>query len=394
MGGVNVAVKHPGDTYAASIKRVVPLQVWSGVKLQRRIDRGLSVFERFIIEALLKLGACDASEISTITGLEERLCAWWLDNAVYLGLANRVGDNKYSAIIDRCEKAASAGTCVGSTTDEVSILWLPVSNDFIILGQRENLVRTLSRVRPVASYPVEPSQIGRARSDLLNTALAAGQVYGAKGSSVVKFDDDDVNVSETTPAYLMEVEMPVRASTDVEATFYSELRGGKKASKNRQRSVSYVRKQCRIPTAERMMCEANELSDTVLSQAYPEIVNLGLNNPRKVDGLVVAEMSREWTLRSARERLIDPHPRLSITLNGEVCVEFSCELVAQDGEVKSMVALDDAVRELLAAEDIVDEFDAVLSDHDLSSSEVRERLWQLREYSAIYQMREREDFLQ
>ncbi|RLA47058.1 MAG: hypothetical protein DRR42_17865, partial [Gammaproteobacteria bacterium] len=268
---LKVGFRHPGDVYAASIKRIVPLQIWSGVKLQRHTSRGLSVFERFTVEALLQLGTCRADELSEITGIEESLAAWWLDGAELTGLASRVGERKYMANIEQCIEAASSGAVIGVATDEITVAWLPISNDFIALGQGDELVRTLNRVRPVASYPLPEPDSGILRADLLNSGLPKGCIYGAQEFSIIEFDSDGVRVEEAIPSYLMEVEIPSEESTDTQVVFYTELGGKKETGKKGRLSRSLARESCRIPLMQNTVSDLNCLSDSIFSTAVSDI---------------------------------------------------------------------------------------------------------------------------
>lgn len=391
-GNLKVGVTYPGDIYAASVKQIVPLQIWNGVKLQRHTSRGLSVFERFTIEALLQLGTCSAGELSEITGIEEGLSAWWLDGAELTGLANRIGEQRYAANIEQCIEAASSGAVMGVAADEITIAWFPVSNDFIALGQGDELVRTLSRVRPVASYPVPEQDSTALRSDLLNSALSKGCVYGVKGASIQEFDVDDVRIGEVIPSFLMEIELPDEGATDTQVVFYTESGGKKESGKKGKLSKSLIRESCRIPLMQNTTSDLRHLSDSIFSKAVFEIEQGGLISPRKSRETIMADMSREWAVESAKKGRIDRHPRISITLNREVHLELSCDLSATDDIVKSMMALDDAVGELLSAEDMLEKLNEVIVRTNVPQEELIERLWQLSEFGAVYRIRELEDF--
>jgi hypothetical protein len=291
--------------------------------------------------------------------------------------------------VDDCLSALENGVCATVTKESASVIWFPMSNEFVLLGKAEPLLQKLSRLKAVASFPVDEADVERRRSDMLNSALAEGSVYGDIASSVSHFADGEECVGELVSSYDMELELSDESAGEVQVAFYSKA---KKKAGSGNKGAALMRVEARLPWMDRGMSKAFGVAEEILASAKPKIESFGLSDLRQENGRLTATMGDTWVERESRHRLLDKHPRISVIIGNEVFVEQSCELEPQHEGIAKALAFDSAIKGFQDSEDPLLELDRLLMEGALSETEVRTRLWQIREFGALYRLREQEDF--
>jgi hypothetical protein len=374
----------------AFLTQTVPMQVWTGVVLTEEVSSGLSVFDRFTLECLIQLGTCRVEDLCEVIGIDNGLATWWLESVEMKGLANKLGEATFTPNIDLCVDALASNSIQMKTETEKTIVWFAQTSEMIVLSPQDTMIKTLSKVEPTARFPFPSSVGGTSRGELIGQSLEKGLLYGDAVHSIVEVSDSKTLDEDTCPAYQLEVNLDKieDATTKVNIYGFPAIKGARAAKAKRD----MVRHSMTIPTLRQFM-DASLSKVGELSKSLCEAMeNEGFSEPKMLDNRAVATLEYDKARSMIEAALLNCHKRIRFVIDGEMAYEIPLELVPADDKVASLIHLDGAVR-IFLDEALSDEpLERICIEYGVSEEGISQRLWQLKHYAVIYQLRERGDF--
>ena len=122
--------------------------------------------------------------------------------------------------------------------------------------------------------------------------------------------------------------------------------------------------------------------------------NVGLLDPKIQGGSGQATLDYEKARKMAEQALLGCNKRISFVIDGEIEYEIPLLLVHSDDRVAALIHLDVAVKQLLSTKASASILAEICEEFDVTKKNVVHRLWRLKQYAAIYQLREEQDFLE
>ena len=107
-----------------------------------------------------------------------------------------------------------------------------------------------------------------------------------------------------------------------------------------------------------------------------------------------ATLDYEKAREMAEQALLDCNKRISFVIDGEIEYEIPLLLVHSDERVAALIHLDVAVKQLLATKASASVLADICEEFGVTKKDVVLRLWRLKQYAAIYQLREEQDFFE
>jgi len=136
-----------------------------------------------------------------------------------------------------------------------------------------------------------------------------------------------------------------------------------------------------------------------MSDAHDSICNalrqkFGLIDVQDIGGRLSAIVTKEGAERMSSQWLLLNEFGLGVRIKGEI--EYTIRLDIQpspaDQTVQKMFILDKTIQRILAIQGDLKAVEEVCREAGVHLPEVFERLWQLKQFCKIYELREREDF--
>lgn len=382
----------PRHVVAMVREALVPMLLWPSVPVLRRVEEGLTILERLIIEGALAMCPIRAEDVEEVTGVPQDVVVRIAGRLCGLGVLRTAADGYYAE-----EEPARAALERNSVTEHrpgrLTFLYLPGTDELLAFegGPRRPEAPPLHLIEPAVNWPV-PEVLGNSsRAVLLQQRIRAREVVGLPDSIVDAEVSDDV-LPDRCPAYRCRGHVRSKAGdVTLELDVVDEF-------------GRMVRK-CVIPGAAGLAGAWQRLAEQV-EQVFEQW--------RAEGGAVDATRSGpvEWMVRldgRAADRAVRDGVTLSrparVTISTQdtaVELEVLCEpvdaaaarLFAMHHAVQSVVrvpahkltpgALDAAAKNACVAYG--------LDDHVLAASDIQQRLWSDGRYQHVYALRSVTDF--
>lgn len=380
---------------ALTVDRVwLPMCVWEDVRVEMRTTRGLTIMERFVIECLLRLDGCDSADLQEIAAIGPELSKWLLISCLQKSLARR-DRNRFFAERHACEQALERNELPHQVERRVDILCFPETDEFVLLDDFSHFLRQFRQLQPSGNYPLPIHWERSERGELLSRAREEGRLYGNAANTCVVFHDGAVMTGKQCPAYQASVELRDAAETDWVITLIGHCAQKKKLlpasnSENHQRTkLAYVR--VRLPALPQLKRRWQMLFAAVEEKLRDELQKVGLGRIERRGAMWMANVDAAAADALAADRLLTLNMELAVQLDREVEFSAPLELVPSANASRQAFARDNVVRQVLSApkERVVA---VATEDPNVTLADVRGRLWQLKLFGAVYQLRQEEDF--
>jgi hypothetical protein len=380
---------------ALTVDRVwLPMLVWEDVRVEMRTTRGLTMMERFVIECLLRLDGCGSEDLREIAAIGPELGEWLLTSCVQKSLARRNGD-LYHAVRPACEQALERNELPHQVEQRVDILCFPETDEFVLLDDSCQFLQQLRQIQSSGNCPL-PLRWQRAeRRELLDRAREEGRLYGSRAGVCVVFCDNAVIKDNQCPAYYAGAELREAVETDWAITLI-----GRRARKKKHLPASSSENQdgaeiVRLPITLPVLTQLKRLWQTMYAAAEDplrgKLKRMGLPRVERHGAMWTAKVDAAAAADLAARRLLSPNVELEVRLDREVEFSVPFKLVPCDKESRQAFTRDGVVRRVLAAAPH-DMIAVATESRDFTLEEVCCRLWQLRFYSTVYQLRQDQDF--
>jgi hypothetical protein len=375
----------------------LPMAIWDGVRVQVKASRGLTLMERFVIECLLELGSCSGDDLGAIAGVPHELAGWMLASLEQKGLACRQQGDLFAPATETCAEALACISVLTQREEQRTVLWFPETDEFVVLKEGGDFAWMLRKTVPMGRYPLSERYRREQRASLLSAALKSGRVYGEDCDAICAIVDNELVKEEMCPAYHAAAEMPSPGAREWRLT----IRGRRQGRRSRTDGDDNIREEAppefvehalSLPVLSHLAHNWRAQLQHAVDEIGVQLEKLGLASAELRNGVFKASLDGEAATQMARERLLTDRAGLSIRIDREIEYEVPLELSPMDEPASRIFALDAEVRAILSAQNGLEAMTASCGDGRTQRDALVERMWQMKLYRTIYELREVEDF--
>ena len=376
----------------------LPMLIWEGVQVVIRSNRGLTLMERFAIQCLITLEKCRAEELLEIASIPPELADWLLGSLIQMNLAYRSG-NGFSPNTDACARALNEKCVPIEKKSQRSFLWFPESHELAVIPDAGFLIQQLRHVQPHGIFPLPAEWADSTRGQVIRDAIKRGRLYGEKAREIGDANDNSPLKGIDCSAYYCHALVPQNGTDQWKIA----VMGSRK-----RKALSHVGKENTNACADEMVEQAlpipllPELAHTWrerLGRAHDAIKHfleqkLGLAYANIEGSHMAAEVTGDAASGIRRDRLLANGVGVTVRIDGEIVYALALQLQPSptDPAAQKLFSLDDTVREILAAPNTPESTQMICTKRGFQLSEIIERLWEVKLFRKVYELREREDF--
>lgn len=379
-----------------TINRIwLPMIVWEGVPVLTRSSRRLTIMERFVIECLTRMKTCGAEDLREIAAIPVELGSWLLDSCVQKDLARRDGD-RFRAEEQACGRALEQNRVAEDVEESHDFLCFPETGEFLLLRNAGQFLRDLRMLLPIGKFPLSERWKRAQRQEVLTEAIKAERVYGEGIGAFLEVRDEACIEQEECPAYHATASLPGPSEGGWRIAIIGKRKQKRRASseessKDSPSSVDTVSLPINLPVMSHLESVWQATFTSAGEAIRDKLKEIGFNNVEYSDNPWRAHIDRDVTEKMESERLLTSTVELEVQIDREVDFTVPLELLPADAEARKAFARDAIVQQVLAAPAEV-ELAALVGNGTTRMPEVRSRLWQLKLFAKVYQLREVEDF--
>lgn len=376
----------------AYLTQTVPLVVWNNVALIQKANSGLTLFDRFTLECLLQLGTCDVEDLCEVLSIDEALSLWWLEMFEMRGMARRMGETTFAPNIDLCKEALTSNFIAEKNEVIKTILWFPQSGEMVVMNPQDAILKKLSKIDPFALFPFSDEVSSQTRSELIKRSLDQSLLYGSDADSIEEAIDRNRLDSKTCAAYLLEMDLDKIGQdfADLNVYGFRSQRGEPK----RRESREIKRCSIRLPILRVLIRASQKKIDDLSNSLLDAMKRKGLLQPELRGNHANAILEYKQAQIMAEKEPLTLRKRIRFNIGSETIYEVPLELVPADENTQLLINLDSAVSAFMAAELSNSCLEAISAEYNLLAADISLRLWELRYYKAIYELRESRDFFE
>lgn len=375
----------------------LPMVIWDGVRVAVRSTEGITLMERFVIECLITLGRCQQEELLEIAAIPPELSNWILSSLIQKGLAEQDGE-WFKANVSACTDALAHKCVTVQREEKRAFIWFPDTHEVVVLKDAGSILMELRHVQPEGTYPLPSEWHRTTRAAIIQDAKIHGRVYGEESMAIVDVLDGDTFEAKNCPAYQCRATLRYGGmggwSLSVSGVRKRKHRTEQGNDRENGREVERVERMLPFPALpERANLWRNRMAragEAVAKQLEQRLGMTTINIEQQLHCTVREDAARAI----ASERLLVNRVGLLVRLDGEI--EYGVPLHLQSGHMddatKSLFAIDKIVQRILAAPKAADAAIALLAGTEATASDVIERLWGLKLFRTVYDLREAGDF--
>jgi hypothetical protein len=361
----------------------LPMVIFDGVKVVTKSDQSISMMERFVLEALLRLQTLEVRELQEIASIPPELGAWLLASLRQKGLVRNVGDG-FAPVVECCTTALASGQLPIKRTDKRDLLWFPETDEVVVLKSSTATIRSLRKLKPSGSWSIPPNKRGKTRAALLDEPLKAGRIHGHNADSILGIPDETPVTDEKIPAYVCSA----ATSSRVEAgPWHIEVLGLKRERRDADQQPERVSVTLPVPRLPILIDSWRRRTIETRAAVADDF--------KRIQG-VSAQPHGEFGLRVdlgvseaqvfARERLLAEVFGVTVRIDDEFAFVVPLRCNPADEGATQLFAVDSVIRGLLS-DTCTDP-----TSYGVRRESILNRLWQLRMFKPLYDLREAEDF--
>jgi len=374
----------------------LPMAVWEGVRVRVTSSRGLTLMERFAIECLLELGECGADDLLAVASIPEELSNWLMSSLAQRALAYPAGQDRFVPSRAECETALTEGRVPVESEEERTFLWFPETEEFVCLPESRTLMLQLREIGPIGQFPLHERWKREKRARLISDALEQNHVYGHEVAAIRDVLDQCVIEQNMCPAYQCRTVLPPGFEGQWSVTLQGYRRQKRQAdvagADSAAREHNLTETQLSLPFLPKLAEHWRNSLNSNIATVRSECASLGLAGLSFDGSSCQAGIDRDSASEMARRRLLANRFSLDVAIDRKI--EFGVPLLVSpsDNSAEQLFALDDAIRQLLAAPHAAEAIASLFNGRPLSRQAALDRLWQLKLFGTLYEIREPEDF--
>ena len=378
----------------------LPMVIWERVSVVIQSVQGLTVMERFVVECLLKLKECQTGELQEIASIPPELANWLLSSLSQKGLARQEGGRWFQAETDVCIQALKQKSVLVDSKIQRDFIWFPQTEEMVVLSGSNNVFEGLRHINPIGKFPIIETRPNTKRGDIVREALRRNRLYGDDAGAISDADDDVEFDSETCPAYHARAILPHRGTDGWLLAVSGKQRRNRTAHSTGHAeatgNVRAVEQTLPVP----MLPEIVRLWRSHLSGTFDSIQRrlcqrFSMGQVENNNGQLSATVHKETAL--PRDWLLVNDIGLAVRIATDANeIEYTLPLHLRpapgDEAMEKMFAVDAAVQKVVAAPHASEIVDSACHAEGVSTADVVERLWHLKLFRKVYDLRETEDF--
>jgi len=374
----------------------LPMAVWEGVRVLVTSTRGLTLFERFAIECLLALGECSKHDLFEVASLPAELSDRIMSSLAERDLARQVSPGCFVPHIQNCETALTQGSLPVESEERLTFLWFPETEEFVCLAKAETLLKQLRNTEPVGRFPLPECWKRVKKSKALTDALQEQRVYGHDFSAMSFAADDSVIEHELCPAYYCSTTLPTNSEGHWKLTLKGDHQSWQQDdatqgdASDRKWEPSEI--EFTVPVVPHLVQHWRSRLVSETRNIAAECASVGLGRLSFNGSSFQASIDEHSAKKMAQQRLLANHLTLDVTIDSEIDFSVSMRISPADDPTEQLFALDDAVRRLLSLPDAAEAISSLCDGRPFGRQDVLNRLWQLKLFGTLYEIRESEDF--
>lgn len=358
----------------------LPMLLIEDVGLLIQVRTGLSTMERFVLEALLVLGTLRPNELEEIAPIPSRVGAWLLASLEQKGLAKERPIGVFEPRRETAEPSLLEGQVVSTRIEVADFLWFPKTGEAVVLEVGSSTHPIFRGLTPSGSWPMPSEVQKREIASILTKMLDAERVYGPLSSTIVEIVDSRRIERDLCPAYICTATAPSFAS-DASWNISFGPSGHQDGDLRRSNTPLQIGS---LPGVEA------EWRETLRSAEKDVLRRLESDNGLELIGIqpegLRAKIRKPTASQLRKTQLLRNSIGLRVRIKDEIVYNLPLELVPADEDVKAMFDFD---REVAAG--IVRGEDRVVLP-STSRGRIYDRLWELRLFGELYELRAIEDF--
>ncbi len=275
-----------------------------------------------------------------------------------------------------------------------SFLWFPLSDELVLLPEGSGVLRRLGNIDPFGRFPVHERWRKEPRERLVRDAIERRCVFGAGPCELVGVSDE-FPLEDQLPAYQCTATLPDEDASEWRLTVLGR-RKGKRREKAPDGNVQGNREVQEVPITVPLLPGLRSLwnapLDAVRASVHEWLRAKGLKNATFHDRAYRADIDAAAVRSMAESRLLRSSLALDVQIEREIEYTFPLVVTPVDEPSRRLFALDEVVRQIISAPKPVEAMHAVqeAGEHDVDA--VMTRLWRLKFFRTIYELREGEDF--
>jgi hypothetical protein len=392
--GVEIFLLDDAGHAAISVDRAwLPMAIWDGVRLRVTESRGLTLMERFAIECLLELGTCNADDLTEFASIPVQLGSWLLSSLAQQRLAVSRDAKAFEPVTNACVDALSRGNIATEREERQTLLWFPETEEFAVLRDGDKILREFKSLTPQGTYPLPERLRRRQRGDLLRDAFSARRIYGIGKNSIAE-GVDGAAVGDAVPVYYSSARFPSEPSVEWQLEIAARQRPEPRADGTIPSAEQWplVKRVLGVPVLDWLVGQWRSQLQLAREGINGRLLEKGFTNVSWEGAIPQAVLGEAATRRIAQDRLLTQRISVAIAVDREIEYNVPMELLFADAKARAIFDLACAVRRLLASSDTAGNIDAICAELGVSRVNVVDRLWQLKMFGKVYQLREAEDF--
>jgi hypothetical protein len=387
----------PGPQQSLVSRAWLPMAVWDGTRVLVNTRQGLTVMEMFAIEALLTLGICGEADLRAIAALPAEIGGWILASLEQKRLAKKCGNFTYSPVEDACRQALASGCVVTQREERRAILCFPETNEYVVLPDADSVLDMLRDIIPMGSFHWPERLSGKSQSQILSDAISDGRLFGEDAHTIASVVETTELIEGLCPAYQVSTPLPPQGSAQWKLTFWGKARGGRGRAiqadtRNDRESPALIERSMQLPILPHLADAWKTTLDDAFSSSMAKLAVLGIGRTEIQNGAVVAAIDGVSAERFGRHHLLTAQTGMAVVKDRSIEFEIPLVLSPSDDSARSQFMVDDSVQAVLRASAPVEAIAAICSNDASLRAGMIDRMWALRLYRVIYDIREAEDF--
>ena len=359
----------------------LPVQVLGNVLVEVEGSQQITLLERFAVEALLTLKSVSPADLATVALIPPELGRWLLNSLAQKRLASKEGET-FVSVPGNCRQALMADSLPVVSEKRLDCLWFPLTNEVVVRENSRPLLDVLRSVRPSGSYPLNGSFAGKQRTEVLRRALSEERVYGDVQGRICDLRADGT-IGDTVAAYLAAADIAI----DPVGSWRIALIGEKRSKRRDGREAVTVEVPVSFPylaVLESVWQSKYELARDAALTWLRDTFHIRTSTAN--GGRPVVRASAGFVKRAAEHELIGDAMLVHVQLDREFACTIPMLVEADDPDAGTLLHVDNTIRSYRVASPL---------NGGIQMSEIApmlDRLWHLRMFKTLYDLRATGDF--
>ena len=365
------------------------MMVLVGVTATIETYEGMSVMERFVAQSLLSLKRLRAAELQEIASIPAELGRWLLECLKQRKLAYEEEADVFEPDVELCTRALQSGRLPVRRPERLDVLWFPETEEAVVIEKAVPLIRQLTNLKPGPSCPWPNTVRGRSRGEILQEVFAAKRLYGQAAQSVCEFDDKMVITQNVCPTYACSALLPVEKGDGWQLVISGERRKKAHSASAGAESNGSDTTEIKLPVPQLKAMvtgyrsRLSHLAEGIIGELTK---SYGITTSWDGESSLQGDITEYRAMGLRRNHLLRGLMGLKVRVEDEFEFALPLRLKPLDKGAKDLFAVDAALSAYLA------NGPSALQSSGVTREVLCDRLWEMRLFKPLYDLREPMDF--